>query len=394
MNVSEYVRVTSLPYSSLSHELNIWGKLFSSKQLAFNMQMQTQSNWCWAATATSVSHFYWWWSTWTQCRVANGELDHSDCCNTPVPSACNVPWYLDKALTRTHNFVSIMGEQAGFQAVKSEIDAGRPVGARIGWNGGGGHFIVIYGYSRVLAQEYFDINDPIYGKSHLAVSDFASNYQGSGTWTHTYFTKSFLKMPIKYLIPLEPILHRIWEARSLLQIKQGKIPATESAESRASRETEDEKRTSLGMAQRVYSLGLDSLLGSRQVAPEPVALRVYEVVGDTPQAFYDVTEEGESRVLQMSAAQRQLDLFSQGLTKVLEAVGEAEQEAELRVFRVPALNFEALWISYGDEGRDLLVPLHAVGRLVQNEPVPMRAALEALREAARPLADMDDTMGA
>jgi len=397
MNVSEYVRVTSLPYSSLLHELNIWGKVFSSKQLAFNMQMQTQSNWCWAATATSVSHFYWWWSTWTQCRVANGELDHSDCCNTPVPSACNVPWYLDRALTRTHNFVSIMDGQATFQAVKSEIDAGRPVGARIGWNGGGGHFMVIYGYSRVFGHEYFDIDDPIYGKSHLAVSDFASNYQGSGTWTHTYFTKSFFKMPIKYLIPLEPVLHRIWEARPLLQIKQGKIPATESAESRASREAEDEKRTSLGMAQRVYSLGLDSLLGSRQVAPEPVALRVYEVAevaGNTPQAFYDVTEEGEPRVLQMSAAQRQLDLFSQGLTKVLEAVGEAEQEAELRVFRVPALNFEALWISYGDEGRDLLVPLHPVGRLVQNEPVPMREALEALREAARPLANMDDTMGA
>lgn len=130
------------------------------------------------------------------------------------------------------------------------------------------------------------------------------------------------------------------------------------------------------------------------MAPEPVGLRVYEVAGDAPQAFYDVTEEGEPRVLQMSAAQRQLDLFSQGLTKVLEVVGEAEQGAELRIFRVPALNFEALWISYGDEGRDLLVPLHTVGRLVQNEPVPMRAALEALREAARPLANMDDTMGA
>ncbi|WP_146063208.1 hypothetical protein [Nitrosospira multiformis] len=91
-----------------------------------------------------------------------------------------------------------------------------------------------------------------------------------------------------------------------------------------------------------------------------------------------------------TAAGRQL----QRTYEVLEAVGEAEEEAELRVFRVPALNFEALWISYGDEGRDLLVPLHAVGRLVQNEPVPMRDALEALREAAWPLANMDDTMGA
>ena len=51
------------------------------------------------------------WSTWTQCRVANGELGHSDCCNSPLPLACNVPWYLDQALTRTNNFVSIPGKR-------------------------------------------------------------------------------------------------------------------------------------------------------------------------------------------------------------------------------------------------------------------------------------------
>lgn len=397
MNLSEYVRATSRPYSSLLHELSIWGKLFSSKQLPFNMQAQTESNWCWAATSTSVSHFYWWFSNWTQCRVANSELGHSDCCNSPVPSACNVPWYLDKALTRTNNFVSIMNGQAGFQQVKSEIDAGRPVGARIGWNGGGGHFMVIYGYSRILNLEFFDIDDPIYGKSHLAVSDFASSYQGSGTWTHTYFTKSYFKMPIKYLIPVEPILRRIWETRPLLQLKQGKISAAESPESRATREVEEEKRTSLGMAQRVYALGLDSLLEGREAAPEQVALRIYETVEDTPQAFYDVTEETEPRILQMSAAQPQLDRYARGLTEVLSMVGEAEHEAELRVFRVPALNFEALWVHYqaeAREGTDVLVPLHAVGKLAQNKPVPIKEALEALRDAARPLANMDDTMGA
>ena len=40
-----------------------------------------------------------------------------------------------KALTRTNNFVSITG-QASFQQVRDEINAGRPVGALIGWNGG------------------------------------------------------------------------------------------------------------------------------------------------------------------------------------------------------------------------------------------------------------------
>ena len=175
MNLSEYTRATSLPYSSLLKELNIWGKLFSSRQLAFNMQMQTESNWCWAAASTSASHFYWWLSTWTQCRVANAELGHNDCCNSSVPSACNVPWFLDRALTRTNNFVSMMG-QVSFQQVKNEIDAGRPVGARIGWNGGGGHFMMIYGYSRILSTEYFDID--VTGMSVQTINTKAKHVPG------------------------------------------------------------------------------------------------------------------------------------------------------------------------------------------------------------------------
>lgn len=388
MNLSEYIYVTSRPYSSLLREVNISGSLFTSKQLAFNMQMQTQSNWCWAATSTSVSHFYWFWSTWSQCGVANGELGHSDCCNSLVPSACNVPWYLDKALTRTRNFVSIIGQQASFQQVPDEIDAGRPVGARIGWNGGGGHFMVIYGYSRLLGMEYFDIDDPIYGKSHLAVSDFASNYQGSGSWTHTYFTKSYFKMPIKYLIPIEPILHRIWEARPLLKVKQSAGLARELPD------TGEEERAALGMAHRVYSVGLDTLLERQELAPQPVSLRVYETLGDTPRAFFDVSEEQAPRLLQMSASKDQLERFTRGLTEVLTTIDQNDREAELRLFRVPALNFEALWIKYEGNDKDILVPLHTTGRLVQHKAVPLQDALGVLREAARPLANMDDTMGA
>ena len=59
MKLSEYIFVTSRPYSSFLREVSISGKLFTSRQLAFNMEMQTRSNWCWTATSTSVSHFYW-----------------------------------------------------------------------------------------------------------------------------------------------------------------------------------------------------------------------------------------------------------------------------------------------------------------------------------------------
>jgi hypothetical protein len=387
MNLSEFVSATSRPFSSLLKEVNVFGRLFSSKELPFDMEPQTQSNWCWAATATSVSHFYWLQSTWTQCRVTNDELGRSDCCNSTVPSLCNVPWYLDKALTRTGNFVSVMG-QATFQQVRDEIDAGRPVGARIGWSGGGGHFMVIYGYSLVSGVEYFDIDDPIYGKSHLAVSDFASHYQGSGTWTHTYFTKSYLRMPIKKLALLEPVLRPIWEARPLLDLKRG-MAATSNV-----RDTAQEERPSLGMAHHTYSLGLDSLLTEQAPSPRLVGTRVYEVSRDEPQAFFDVSEEEQPRLLQMSASKNYLEPFIRSLSVALDRIEQMDQESELRLFRVPALNFEALWINYEGESKDILVPLRAVGRLTPYKEVLLEEALEALREVARPLAQMDDTMGA
>lgn len=388
MNTSELIFATRRPYSSLLREINILGKLFTSLQLKFDMQAQTQTNWCWAATATSVSHFYWLWSTWTQCKVANAELGLTDCCKSTVPSACNVPWYLDTALARTNNFVSITTGQATFQQVRDEIDAGRPVGARIGWSGGGGHFMVIYGYSFVLGAEYFDIDDPIYGKSHLSVADFSGNYQGSGTWTHTYFTKSYFQMPFKPFIPREPLLRPIWEVRPLLSMKQ------DIAFSGDMRDALDDGQASLGLAHRIYSVGLDALVGGKPPEPQVVALRVYEIAGDTPRAFFDITEDDKPRVVQMSASKFHLEPFTRALAVALHTVGAADQEWELRMIRVPALNFEALWLVGDGDRKDVLIPLRPAGKLAAFQVVPVEQAYEALREAARPLANMDDKMGA
>lgn len=164
------------------------------------------------------------------------------------------------------------------------------------------------------------------------------------------------------------------------------------------RDSAEESRAAVGMAHRIFSVGLDALLGRNELAPQPVGLRVYESAGGKPVAFFDVTEDEQPRLLQMSAAREPLELFTRGLAEVLEALGRNDPEAELRLLRVPALNFEALWISYegkpDDKPEDMLVPLRTVGSLVPDKPVPLREALPALREAARPLANMDDTMGA
>lgn len=248
--------------------------------------------------------------------------------------------------------------------------------------------MVIYGYSIVFGVDYFDIDDPIYGKTHLTVSDFSSNYQGSGTWTHTYFTKSYFKMPIKVLIPNEAILRRIWEARPLLNLKQDMAFTGDISDA------VQEGRVSLGMAHRLYSLGLDSLINERCLELKPVGLRVYEVIGDKPQAYFDVSEEDSPQLLQMSTSEHQLKSFALGFEQALKTVEQLDLDSELKLFRVPALNFEALWINYEGDTKDVLVPLRTIGQLTAYEAVSMDEALDILRHTARLLADMDDTMGA
>jgi hypothetical protein len=63
------------------------------------------------------------------------------------------------------------------------------VGARIGWNGGGGHFVVLTGYRSAGKLKEVEVQDPWTGRSTLAVDVFAGNYKNSGTWTHTYLTR-------------------------------------------------------------------------------------------------------------------------------------------------------------------------------------------------------------
>lgn len=173
----------SLPLTYLNG-LNMLGGA-PSTVLPFLMQRQVQSQWCWAATSASVSIFYNAASSWTQCLVAT-KIIGTTCCVSP--SGCNKPWYLDEALTATDNF-SAISPPLTFQQVESELASGRVIGARVGWRGGGGHFMAIYGCKTINGINYYSIDDPIYGKSEITENAFLNAYQGAGSWTHSYITK-------------------------------------------------------------------------------------------------------------------------------------------------------------------------------------------------------------
>ena len=385
MNLSDIIHATTQPYSSLQRELKIRDWFYITRSLGFNMQAQTESNWCWAATSTSVSHFYWGASPWTQCKVACSELNLTTCCQSPSSSACNVSGYLQTALTVTKNLNSFVTGTVSFDAVKAEIDAGRPVGARIGWSGGGGHFVAIYGYARVLifGEEYFDIDDPIYGKSQVTVANFTSSYQTTGSWTHTYFTKSyFFFMPINPLQLAEEVLHHIWEQRALLGVKAGLL-------------VEEIERTdgrTLGLAHAVFTLGLNELAVGHGEAAQ-TGVRVMEFSGETPRAFYDVPNAETGNVQQMSATGAYLQLLPRALA-VVSAMPEEETRFDLRLLRVQALNFEALWLHAGDGAEDKVIPLRGFHGFAALQAVTYREAIDKLRHAAQGLRNQDDTMGA
>jgi len=160
--------------------------------LPFFMQHQEQTNWCWAAVSVSIANYF---STpgpsggpWRQCDVANAELGQSTCCSNGSTSDCNQDWYLDRALTRVSHLAGpVTPAPESFTYVQLEITAQRPVGVRIGWYGGGGHFVAVTGYDDTNGAQQVDIEDPWYGPSTYDYGSFVSAYQsGAGQWTHTY----------------------------------------------------------------------------------------------------------------------------------------------------------------------------------------------------------------
>jgi hypothetical protein len=67
----------------------------------------------------------------------------------------------------------------------SETAGGRPVGVRQAWSGGGAHFIMINGGG---PNNMVTVKDPWYGASYITYATLVSGYQGTGSWTHTYYT--------------------------------------------------------------------------------------------------------------------------------------------------------------------------------------------------------------
>ncbi|HEY4417055.1 MAG TPA: papain-like cysteine protease family protein [Verrucomicrobiae bacterium] len=159
-------------------------------QLSFTMQHQAQNQWCWAAVSVSVSFFGSMASVWTQCALVSDQVNDKTCCTDGTTLACDVTWYLEKALRRTNNLVDWQeGALTGAEIV-AQLSANLAVACRIGWSDGiSGHFVVITGYQNDGTSETVVVDDPLYYQSQISLDEFTERYRHDGKWTHTYFTK-------------------------------------------------------------------------------------------------------------------------------------------------------------------------------------------------------------
>lgn len=163
------------------------------RALTFAMARQQQTNWCWAAVSTSVAAFFKPQGVPTQCKLAANQLGVANCCGggAGAGTACNQPWYLDAALEHLGRLARMADSAQALTAFQREIDGGRPLCARIGWSGGGGHFVALSAWRIDAAgTAYVTVEDPWFGESEIAFDLFRTAYRGTGAWTHSYFVSA------------------------------------------------------------------------------------------------------------------------------------------------------------------------------------------------------------
>jgi hypothetical protein len=161
----------------------------TSKELEFTRWQQEETQWCWAACAGSIAAYYDPTSHWTQCSIVCALLGVNSCCANGSDDSCNQPGYLDHALELVGRFdPPIVSNAMMWSELVAEIVTNEPIGVRIQWASGGGHFVVIDGFDSSGATQRVDVQDPWDGYRRISYDDLCSNYPGSGSWTHSYKT--------------------------------------------------------------------------------------------------------------------------------------------------------------------------------------------------------------
>ncbi|MEU7136595.1 papain-like cysteine protease family protein [Streptomyces sp. NPDC046261] len=146
------------------------------------MYKQEKSQWCWAASGLTIAKYQGYGSTQTDfCNRAAKHDPYLSCDNQPATLQDMAYAWGDLGMSHTGTGLS---RAASFSEVHTDVNAARPLGARIGWNSGGGHMNVVYGYD--TSNNTIGVADPWPDTNTYTwwnYNDYVSN--SSFKWTHS-----------------------------------------------------------------------------------------------------------------------------------------------------------------------------------------------------------------
>lgn len=159
----------------------------AATDLDITMQVQEKDQWCWDASGNTIADFWGHQLTQTRfCQIAHNESG-SNCSNQQgyLSDQQRVFRYLG---FRNVGSYSSNGYTLSFSGIKQQIDAGQPIGTRIGWSSGGGHMHVLYGYDNSNGVTKVEYGDP-WGSNRRYNSMNYSSYRSNSSfsWTHTVY---------------------------------------------------------------------------------------------------------------------------------------------------------------------------------------------------------------
>jgi len=347
-----------------------------------SMQTQAQTEWCWAATTVSAATYLNSADAGTQCELVGACLSQQ-CCADGSTAACNVPWYLGKALAHTGNLDVGPIVPPAFADIVTILASGLPLGARIGWQGGGGHFVAIVGADSVNVR--LNILDPRGTTEDFSDADFRQAYRNIGTWTHAYKMK-------RNQIAAEasgggPAVGVPVPVSSQLSNIVGDDPYGRKLESMQRLLQHPMRRPfphlgpSALKAYDVYFIGLNDAAGESPLKAARLSGRrtIVQGVDGLTMAEVTVNPDGTEREPHLSTG-HPVDSIAAILQQSADAIGQPETVT--RYLSVSALSLRALWLISKD-GSNTIIPITPA-------PPPLTAGRRysgaAFEQVLRPLA--------
>lgn len=328
----------------------------ANKELNFIMQFQpSKSNWCWAATSASVSKFYNPFSKWYQCGVVCQTLNRADCCIFPISNECNIAYYLEDALKTTGNlklFPNGDEFKTGFLSeneIKNEIDNKYIIGVRIGWKGGGGHFVAIHGYDDTKSELFLYVADPIYDKKCLPLSEFIERYRVRGKWTHSYLTQGGTSM-LEFTKINKDLLLNIKDINlDNLLLKEEKLADVQQ------KVKDNNDHTAL----EIYSLNLEALKLNSELQFISDGIRILDRI-DGRELIYELSGAGKnSKLKEIIYGESYLSKYKNKLKDLIENFSGLKDKYIVKQLQIPELKVDTIWLSTIDSRYDIFAPLYS-----------------------------------